>query len=278
MSDWTPEIAKALAAPFNENDVSWVVVATKGKNTPEMMELWAPYIEADPIMERLDAVVGPGGWSMDIEGVGSREAICRLTVLGVMKAGVGQVASDAQTDQPFKAAATDALKRAAVLFAIGRYLHRVDKDWRKPTAGGSRPKRGAAPKPATAPPRPVPIPEPPPPVGTAPKAPPPSPRPSPGPATQAAKPEAPKPPEPATGKGQPLPPGQQSFQDVMTAHDLDLAGACQLLRLWSAEGDKVALSAYVTEIMARKGCEKDAAWTAASDALSEAVAKRDLAT
>jgi len=258
MSQWTAEIAKALAAPFKESDVSWVVVATSNKNTPQMTELWAPYLEADPIIDRLDQVVSPSGWGLDIEAVGDRAAICRLTILGVMKAGAGQIAADQKTDQPFKAAATDALKRAAVLFGIGRYLH--DKrlsEWRKPTADGSRPKRG-----------------------TAPKAPPPSPRPSPGPATpaaQAAKPEA-KPPEPATGKGQPLPPGQQSFQDVMTAHDLDLAGACQLLRLWSAEGDKVALSAYVTEIMARKGCEKDAAWTAASDALSEAVAKRDLAT
>ena len=258
MKEWTEEIAKALSAPFKESDVSWVVVATTNKNTPQMTELWAPYLEADPIIDRLDQVVGPSGWGLDIEAVGDRAAICRLTILGVMKAGAGQIAADQKTDQPFKAAATDALKRAAVLFGIGRYLH--DKrlsEWRKPTADGSRPKRG-----------------------TAPKAPPPSPRPSPGPATpaaQAAKPEA-KPPEPATTNAQPLPAGQQAFQDVMKAHELYLAGACQLLRLWSAEGDKAALSAYVTEIMARKGCEKDAAWMAASDALSEAVAKRDLAT
>ena len=64
----------------------------------------------------------------------------------------------------------------------------------------------------------------------------------------------------------------------MKAHDLDLAGACKVLKLWSAEGDKAALSAYVTEIGARKGCDKDAAWKSAADALSEAVAAQLLAT
>ena len=146
MNEWTPEIAHKLAAPLKESDVSWVVVATSNKNTPQMTELWAPYLEADPIIDRLDQVVGPSGWGLDIEAVGDRAAICRLTILGVMKAGAGQIAADQKTDQPFKAAATDALKRAAVLFGIGRYLHKVQNEWRKPTADGARPKRGAAPK------------------------------------------------------------------------------------------------------------------------------------
>lgn len=158
MKEWTPEIAKALAAPFKENDVSWVVVATKGKNTPQMTELWAPYVEAEPILDRLDDVVGPGGWSLDIEVVGDRSAICRLTILGVTKAGAGQIAADQKTDQPFKAAATDALKRAAVLFGIGRYLH--DKrlnEWRKPTADGRPARRsGGGPPSRPHPPRDLP--------------------------------------------------------------------------------------------------------------------------
>ena len=260
MKEWTPEIAKALAAPFKESDVSWVVVATSNKNTPQMTELWAPYVEAEPILDRLDDVVGPGGWSLDIEVVGDRSAICRLTILGVTKAGAGQIAAEQKTDQPFKAAATDALKRAAVLFGIGRYLH--DKrlnEWRKPTADGARPKRGAAPK-----------------------APPPAPRPSPDPGSppaQAATPEAPRPAEPAKPpNGQPLPPGQQAFQDMMKAHGLDLAGACELLKLWAPDGDKSALSNHIGTIKARKGCDSDTAWKAAADALSEAVAKRDLTT
>ena len=258
MKEWTPEIAKALAAPFREADVSWVVVATSNKNTPQMTELWAPYLEADPIIDRLDEVLGPDGWSLDIEAVGERGAICRLTILGVMKAGAGQIAADQKTDQPFKAAATDALKRAAVLFGIGRYLHKVQNEWRKPTADGSRAPRGRA----------------------APKAPPPAPRPSPDPGSSQSSPSRPvDPPQTPAAKpeAKPAEPGKQAFHDVMKAHELDLAGACGLLRLWSAEGDKAALSAYVSEIMARKGCDKDAAWKAASDALSEAVAKRDLA-
>ena len=246
MSQWTAEIAKALAAPFKESDVSWVVVATSNKNTPQMTELWAPYLEADPIIDRLDQVVSPSGWGLDIEAVGDRAAICRLTILGVTKAGAGQIAADQKTDQPFKAAATDALKRAAVLFGIGRYLHKVQNEWRKPTADGARPKRGAAPKPAAAepaatasPPRPVPTPA---------EAPPPT-----------------------------LPAGQQAFQDVMKAHELDLAMACPLMTLWAPEGDKTALSNHIVTIKARKGCDSDVAWKEAADQLSAAIAQRDLA-
>src|SRR3990167_10981429 len=173
MNEWTPEIAHKLAAPFKEADVSWIVVATANKNTPQMTELWAPYLEADPIIDRLDQVLGPDGWSLDIEAVGDRAAICRLTILGVTKAGAGQIAADQKTDQPFKAAATDALKRAAVLFGIGRYLHKVQNEWRKPNAEGSRPR---APKKAEPP-------TPPPPAAEPPLAPAPAPQPpKPGPA------------------------------------------------------------------------------------------------
>src|SRR3990167_7214563 len=128
MNEWTPEIANALSAPFKEADVSWVVVATANKNTPQMTELWAPYLEADPIIDRPDQVLGADGWSLDIEVAGERAAICRLTILGVTKAGAGQIAADQKTDQPFKAAATDALKRAAGPFGIGRFLPQVQNE------------------------------------------------------------------------------------------------------------------------------------------------------
>ena len=133
MKEWTTEIAKALIAPFKESEVSWVVVATTNKNTPQMTELCAPYPQADPILERLDEVVGPDGWSLDIEAAGERAAICRLTILGVTKAGAGQIAADQKTDQPFKAAATDALKTAARLMEQGANYHHITENLYKTT-------------------------------------------------------------------------------------------------------------------------------------------------
>jgi hypothetical protein len=50
------------------------------------------------------------------------EVKCRLTVLGVSKEDVGEGDS-------LKAAFSDALKRAAVKFGVGRYLYRLEKQW-----------------------------------------------------------------------------------------------------------------------------------------------------
>ncbi len=50
------------------------------------------------------------------------EVKCRLTVLEVTKEDVGEGDS-------LKAAFSDALKRAAVKFGVGRYLYRLEKQW-----------------------------------------------------------------------------------------------------------------------------------------------------
>lgn len=240
MKEWTDEIVRALAAPFPEKDVSWVIVATKHKNTADHSDLWAPYLDADAIRDRLDQVCGPGGWAMDVEAASPTSIICRLTVLGVTRADVGD-GKDA--DQPLKAAATDSLKRAAVNFGIGRYLHNVGKQWRKPEAGqprgnsqggqGSRPPKAAPPRPAQ--------------------------------------------PNGGAGNGKPLTPAQKGFQDLMKANGLSFSGACDHLGAHIGATPQEAFSAYLNEVVARKGCDMDTAYKAATEALSSALAEETLA-
>ncbi len=97
-----------------------------------------PYVDARTVLDRLDKVVGPEGWHDSYEVLADQERAlkdergerrervvevkCRLTVLGVSKEDVGEGDS-------LKAAFSDALKRAAVKFGVGRYLYRLEKQW-----------------------------------------------------------------------------------------------------------------------------------------------------
>lgn len=124
--DWR-QIGRALAAPFPPEAISW---RPQGKTGAHKRVQLLPYIDARDVQERLDDVVGAGGWSFQLEPlvVGGDELMVargRLTILGVTKDDVGT----ASNWEPSKGCASDALKRAAVLFGIGRYLYALPEVW-----------------------------------------------------------------------------------------------------------------------------------------------------
>lgn len=139
---WSEDFVRVLRAPFPTDAVGWVVVATTNKlpkDDPNYRECWAPYVEAPHIRDRLDQVAGADGWSVDLEAVGSTDIICRLTIAGITRADVG---SGKGADEPLKAAATDAMKRAAATFGIGRHLKDAGRQWRSLRQGRPRGKEG----------------------------------------------------------------------------------------------------------------------------------------
>jgi hypothetical protein len=82
----------------------------------------AYYIDAGAVMDCLDGVAGPENWSDTYRVLASDKlwiVECTLNVGGVIKTDVGE--GDAAKD-----AYSDALKRAAVKFGIGRYLYGLD--------------------------------------------------------------------------------------------------------------------------------------------------------
>ncbi|MER3602821.1 MAG: DNA repair protein Rad52 [Thermus sp.] len=131
------EIWRRLAEPFPSTEVQWRIEAVSKDKTRALV---VPYIDARSVLDRLDQVVGPENWHDQYEVLsvfpsGSNhlreegpekprlcEVKCRLTIHGVTKEDVGEGDS-------LKAAFSDALKRAAVKFGIGRYLYRVEKQW-----------------------------------------------------------------------------------------------------------------------------------------------------
>lgn len=94
------------------------------------------YIDARAVMDRLDAVVTPAGWqtSYRVLDLAVCAVECQLTVSlaegMVTKSDVGYPndPGDAKDPgkEPLKAAFSDALKRAAVQFGIGRYIYGLE--------------------------------------------------------------------------------------------------------------------------------------------------------
>jgi hypothetical protein len=83
------------------------------------------YVTAKQVMERLDEVVGPGNWSTHYFVINPVVPIveCTLTVFGVAKAGAGMCNSPEKPElEAAKSAYSDALKRAAVSWGVGRFI------------------------------------------------------------------------------------------------------------------------------------------------------------
>src|SRR5919199_1315635 len=122
-TEFTREIVDALGAPFPEDEIEFLPRATSGGKA-----LGLAYIDARSVMRRLDAVVGPANWSFDFDVLSPDGKMVkgRLTVLGVTKCDAGEAAGE---DEILKSAVSDALKRCAVHFGIGRYLYYLPRTW-----------------------------------------------------------------------------------------------------------------------------------------------------
>lgn len=121
-----PEIFAALNAPFERAEVKSRVQAGR---TLE-------YITARTAMNRLDSILGPENWEDDYTP-GPNSVICRLTIriadpnagtgggwIAITKADAGGYAGMADEGDDDKSGFSDAFKRAAVKFGVGRYLYR----------------------------------------------------------------------------------------------------------------------------------------------------------
>jgi hypothetical protein len=123
----TVSIMAALADPFPADVIEWKPQTVKGDRA-----LAVAYVDARAIMDRLDAVLGIGGWQTHYREMGAG-VVCTLRI---RVAGEWSEHEDAgnYSDQPddgdkLKAAFSDALKRAAVHVGIGRYLYRLPLQW-----------------------------------------------------------------------------------------------------------------------------------------------------
>ncbi len=119
------EIFDALSAPFPDSYIDWRVGSTNKDKTKGMA---LAYIDARTVMDRLDSVCGPGNWQNNYTPAGSI-MICNLGIL-VNSEWVWKSDGAGETDfEGQKGAMSDAFKRAAVRWGLGRYLYEMKAPW-----------------------------------------------------------------------------------------------------------------------------------------------------
>jgi len=109
----------------DKDAISWRAQSVTKDGTKAMA---LAYIDARDVMRRLDDVCGPAGWQCRYPHAGAK-TICEVGIkIGdewVWKAnGAGDTDIEAE-----KGAISDAFKRAAVLWGIGRYLYDMPAPW-----------------------------------------------------------------------------------------------------------------------------------------------------
>jgi hypothetical protein len=140
------DLFKELQRPFDKEKVSWRVGMVSKKNQKKGRAL--AYIDARDVMNRLDSVVGPENWQdaysferernvrkhdryakeyyfEDCLGRCTCQLSLRIDGEWITKSdSAGETATEGE-----KGAVSDAFKRAAVKFGIGRYLYSLPSDW-----------------------------------------------------------------------------------------------------------------------------------------------------
>lgn len=120
------DLFDALCMPFAPEEIDWRVGSTTQDKSKGMA---LAYLDARAVMDRLDAVCGSDGWQCNYI-VSGPLAVCNVGVR--MPAGEwiwkadGAGASDIEAE---KGMLSDALKRAAVRWGVGRYLYQMDSPW-----------------------------------------------------------------------------------------------------------------------------------------------------
>lgn len=151
------EVARLLAGPFPPGTVKYRPGAVSGHRA-----LALPYVDARAVQEKLDEAVGVMGWQDAYDHLEDGSVVCRLKLrIGgewICKTDVGSPSGQPDEGDRHKAAVSDALKRAAVKFGVGRYLYQLEAKWvdYDPRTKQLRglPSPAVAPAPAAAPPGP----------------------------------------------------------------------------------------------------------------------------
>lgn len=137
----TDEWWAKLTQPFGPEYVRWRIDRIINKDTDRPRGAAVPYIDARAVMDRLDDVCTGEGWMTEMVGFGERVA-CKLSIEfmkwvtlpdgseELRNTWVSKMDGAGATDyEGDKGAFSDALKRAAVHWGIGRHLYQLDRIW-----------------------------------------------------------------------------------------------------------------------------------------------------
>ena len=113
---------ETLTAPIQPNEIEWRVQSVT--STGKMIVV--PYINNRCVMQRFDAAFGPKNWTSEFREI-TNGFICRLTVYLDGQIITREDGASKTNIEPEKGGISDAMKRAAVQFGLGRCLYDYPK-------------------------------------------------------------------------------------------------------------------------------------------------------
>ena len=119
------DIFERLSEPFDPKDIEFRVGST---NRDKTKALALAYVTSRAIMDRLDEVVGPTEWHNEVK-IHEQGVVATLTIRVGGEWVMRQDGAQYTNIESFKGGISDALKRVAVLFGMGRYLYRLPAMW-----------------------------------------------------------------------------------------------------------------------------------------------------
>lgn len=121
-----------LKEPFPSQDIEWRLQSC-GKTNSKLWGKCLAYVTSRAVQERLDSVCGPDGWQVKIEKVDDAY-LATISIRVEHDDGTTEWISktdgaDVTDIEPVKGGISGAIKRAAVLFGVGRYLYNLENNW-----------------------------------------------------------------------------------------------------------------------------------------------------
>ena len=129
-----------LRDPFAAEDIEWRVQQAGEKNGRPWARVLA-YVTNRAIMERLDEVAGPENWQNVFKEGPAGGVVCGLSLRVTRADGTADWVTKwdgaENTDvEPVKGGLSNAMKRAAVQWGVGRYLYDLEEGWARVHDGG----------------------------------------------------------------------------------------------------------------------------------------------
>ncbi len=124
-------ILEALAQPMDDNEIEWKVQTVTRNNQGDLNALIVPYVQARAIQSRLDKVCGLL-WQTKYRELSIFEKPAIECTISIFHNNVWISrcdAAEATQYESVKGGYSDALKRAAVQFGIGRFLYSLPQHW-----------------------------------------------------------------------------------------------------------------------------------------------------
>lgn len=131
------EKMEALKKPFKASEIDWMITAL---SKDKQQGLAVPFVSNRAVQNRLDEVFGIGGWQNEYQpwkehkksdGTVESSQLCGISIYDdEKKQWITRWDGAADTDiEPIKGGLSAAMKRAASMFGIGRYLYDVEPEW-----------------------------------------------------------------------------------------------------------------------------------------------------